>query len=151
MPYYIKKSKTNQHRKNQVSQATLIKKLDKVFSKYIRLRDAMNGGMTRCISCGQIKPFEKMDCGHFFSRRHMSTRFDEDNCNSECSWCNRFNAEHLIGYRKNLIRKIGLQRFGMLEVKAYSTKKWSCFELQELIKYYTILTKKLSEEKDIRI
>jgi len=44
-----------------------------------------------------------------------------------------------------------MQRFQLLEVKARSTKKWSCFELEELIKYYSILVKKLSEEKGIRI
>lgn len=29
-------------------------KLDKIFSEYIRLRDADNNGMVRCISCMKI-------------------------------------------------------------------------------------------------
>ena len=151
MPYYIKKRKSDKPKKRQTSQATLVKKLDKIYSKYIRLRDAMDGGLTRCISCGQIKPFDKMDCGHFFSRTHMSVRFDEDNTHSECSFCNRFCADHLIGYRESLIRKIGLKRFELLNWKAHQTKKWSCFELEELIKYYTILVDKLSKEKGIKV
>ena len=150
MPYYIKK-KSDKPKKRQTSLSTLVKKLDKIYSKYMRLRDAMDGGLTRCISCGQIKPFDKMDCGHFFSRTHMSVRFDEDNTHSECSFCNRFSADHLIGYRENLIKKIGTQRFQLLEVKAHGTKKWSCFELEQLIKYYLALVKKLSDEKGIRI
>lgn len=149
--YYLKKKKTDKPKKRQASQATLVKKLDKVFSQYIRLRDAFPNGTFRCISCGKIKPFDQSDCGHYHSRRHMSTRFDEENCNSECRFCNRFSADHLIGYRENLIRKIGTQRFQLLEVKAHQTKKWSCWELEELIKYYSILVKKLSEEKGIRI
>ena len=52
-------------------------KFDKEFSLYIRLRDCMPNGYFRCISCGQIKPFEQADAGHFFSRTHLSTRFDE--------------------------------------------------------------------------
>lgn len=151
MPYYIKKKKSDKPKKRQTSLSTLVKKLDKIYSKYIRLRDAMDGGLTRCISCGQIKPFDKMDCGHFFSRTHMSVRFDEDNTHSECSFCNRFCADHLIGYRENLIRKIGTKRFQLLEVKAHSTKKWSCFELEQLIKYYSVLVKKLSKDKGIRV
>ena len=151
MPYYIKKKKTDKPKKRQSSQATLVKKLDKVFSQYIRLRDAFSNGTFRCISCGKIKPFDQSDCGHYHSRRHMSTRFDEENCNSECRFCNRFSADHLIGYRENLIKKIGTQRFQMLEVKAHQTKKWSCFELEQLIKYYSVLVKKLSDEKGIRI
>lgn len=90
MPYYIKrkvKEKPAARKKRQPSLSTLVNKLDKVFSQYIRLRDAMPSGVFRCISCGQIKPIGKADCGHFYSRRHMSTRFDEDNCNAECSYC----------------------------------------------------------------
>ena len=41
MPYYIKKKKSDKPKKRQTSQATLVKKLDKVFSQYIRLRDAI--------------------------------------------------------------------------------------------------------------
>lgn len=150
--YYLKrKPKAKKTKSKSSSFSTLVNKLDKVYSKYIRLRDAMPGGMTRCISCGKIKPFDKMDCGHFFSRTHMSTRFDEDNTHSECSFCNRFCADHLIGYRENLIKKIGTQRFQLLEVKVHQTKKWSHFELEQLIKYYTALVKKLSEEKGIKV
>lgn len=149
--YYMKKKKTDKPKMRQASQATLVKKLDKVFSQYIRLRDASPNGAFRCISCGKIKPFDQSDCGHYHSRRHMSTRFDEENCNSECRFCNRFSADHLIGYRENLIKKIGTHRFQMLEVKAHQTKKWSCWELEELIKYYSVLVKKLSEEKGIKV
>ena len=55
--YYIKKKKSDKPKKRQASQATLVKKLDKVFSQYIRLRDAFPNGTFRCISCGKIKPF----------------------------------------------------------------------------------------------
>lgn len=154
MPYYIKrkaKEKPAARKKRQPSLSSLVAKLDKVFSQYIRLRDAMPGGYFRCISCGRIKLIQQADNGHYFSRRHMSTRFDEDNCNAECSYCNRFNAEHLDGYRENLIRKIGLQRFQLLSVRANETKKWSCFELEVLIKHYQGKVKELEKEKGIRI
>ena len=81
----------------------------------------------------------------------MSTRFDEDNCNAECRFCNRFSADHLIGYRENLIKKIGQQRFLLLEVRAHETKKWSSFELEQLIKYYRALVQKLEKDKGLKI
>ena len=124
-------------------------KLDKVFSEYIRMRDVMPNGLFRCISCGKIKPYSQADCGHYHSRNHMATRFDEDNCHAECRGCNRFSADHLIGYRENLIQKIGEQRFELLSWKAHQTKKWSDFELQELIKYYKALRDKLKKEKGL--
>ena len=119
-----------------------IKKLDKVFSEYIRLRDSINGYF-RCISCGQIKPYEQADCGHYYSRTRMSTRFDEDNCHAECRSCNRFKADHLIGYQKNLISKIGQTKFDLLAFKANQVKKWSDFELKALIDCYQDKVKQL--------
>lgn len=152
MPYYIKRKKTGKpERKSSPSLRTLVDRLDTVFSRYIRLRDAMEGGMFRCISCGKIKPIEQADCGHFHSRTHMSTRFDEDNCHAECRYCNRFSADHIIGYRENLIKKIGEQRFKLLDIKAHETKKWSHFELEQLTKYYRALVQKLQKEKGIRL
>lgn len=158
MPYYIKKPKKKKEKPLPLfdkagikikKKPDLVAKLDKVFSRYIRLRDCMPNGYFRCISCGQIKPFEQADCGHYFSRKHLSTRFDEDNCHAECRYCNRFLADHLEFYREGLIEKIGQQKFDLLKVKAASTSKMSDFEYEQLIKYYKILNKKLRKEKGL--
>lgn len=155
--YFKKKSKGAQneektHRKKSTrSKLNLTKKLDKVFSAYIRLRDAMPSGYFKCISCGQIKPFEQADCGHFFSRKNMSVRFDEDDCHAECRGCNRFSSDHLIDYQANLIRKIGMQRFELLSAKAHQAKHWSDFELEAMIKHYTAEVKRISSLKGIRV
>lgn len=124
-------------------------KLDKEFSLFIRLRDAMPNGFFRCISCGQIKPFEQADCGHYFSRTHTAARFDEDNCHAECRFCNRFKSDHLEGYRENLIRKIGQQRFDLLKWRSGTSKKFTEIEYKQLIKYYKALIVKLKKEKGL--
>ena len=159
MPYYIKSTKAKQKDKplplfdkagvTVKKKPDLKAKLDKEFSLFIRLRDCMPNGYFRCISCGQIKPFAQADCGHYFSRTHLATRFDEDNCHAECRSCNRFKADHLEGYRVNLIAKIGQQRFDLLKVKAASNTKMSDFEYEQLIKYYKALNKKLRKEKGL--
>ncbi len=148
MPYYIKKDSVKKKPRKSGTR-TLVNKLDKIFSLYIRLRDSKQFGYKafKCISCGQIKPFAKADCGHYYSRSKMSTRYDEDNCNSECNFCNRFKSDHLDGYRENLIRKIGQSRFDLLRSHSNQVKKWSEFELQQLIKYYSALVDKMLEEK----
>ena len=87
MKRYKKKKSDGEKTPSRRGKPDLVKKLDKVFSLYIRLRDAMPSGYVRCISCGQIKPFADVDCGHFHSRTHMATRFDEENCNAECRYC----------------------------------------------------------------
>ena len=123
-------------------------KLDKEFSLYIRLRDS-SGGYFKCISCNEIKPFEQADCGHYINRQHMSTRFDEMNCNAQCRKCNRFMEGNIQGYRQGLVAKYGEQRVLLLESKKNQTRKYSDFELQELIKYYKALNAKLRKEKGL--
>lgn len=139
---------------------TWVRKLDKIMSIYIRMRDSQeyNHRYFRCISCGRILPIDQADCGHFLSRRHMSTRFDARNMNAECRACNRFSSDHLIGYRRNLILRLGRNAFAekypnkplvmdivkqlgtqtveLLEILSRQTKKWSVSELQAMyIKY----------------
>lgn len=147
MPYYIKKQRHQKEKRERSESAKLIDKLDRVFSLYIRLRDSkeFNFQAFRCISCGQIKPFSQMDCGHFFSRRHMATRFSELNASGECRACNRFSADHLHGYEVNLKKKIGEQKFALLEAQAHSTKKWHPFELEQMIQYYKDQIEKLKQ------
>jgi len=161
-PWYMKKRKPKKKdeepslfpkakRTTGKKPADLTKKLDKVFSAYIRLRDSMPNGCFRCISCGQIKRFEQGDCGHYHSRVHMATRWEPDNCHMECRACNRASADHLIGYRRNLVEKIGLDRINRLEMMARSQKHWLDFELQEKIDYFTREVKRLSAEKGISV
>ena len=150
--YYMNKKKTDKPKKRQASKSTLVKRLDDVFSKFIRLRDSNKDGMCQCISCGRVHYWKEIQNGHYMSRRYMSTRFDEMNCNAQCVACNIFNQGNIQMYRQNLIKKIGEKNVDYLEYKAKgTTKHYSVFELQELIKYYSILVKKLSDEKGVRI
>ncbi|MCD8135623.1 MAG: recombination protein NinG [Parabacteroides gordonii] len=159
MMYYIKRTKAKKKDKplplfdkagvTVKKKPDLKAKLDKEFSLFIRLRDAMPNGYFKCISCGQMKPFEQADCGHYFSRTHLSTRFDENNYHAECRHCNRFKADHLEGYRENLIEKIGQQKFILLKGKASRSSKMTDFEYEQLIKYYKALNIKLRKEKGV--
>lgn len=85
--YYLKKSKSGKKKREGLS--AQIRKLDRVFSLYIRLRDSRPFGYRqfRCISCGMIKPFDQADAGHFIGRTNMATRFDEENVWCECRNC----------------------------------------------------------------
>lgn len=144
-----KKSKSGLKKKSREPNYML--DMDKVFQYYIRLRDAMPGGYCRCISCGKIKPFDLIQAGHFYSRKHMNTRWNEDNVNAECSGCNCFDGDHLLGYRQNLIKKIGLQKFQYLEVAHNLTRKWADFEIVVMVKHYGEKVLQLSSQKGIPV
>ena len=119
-------------------------KLDKVFSLYIRQRDSENG-VFKCISCGQIKPYDQCDCGHYINRQHISTRFDEKNCNAQCRKCNRFEEGNAQGYRRGLIEKYGEKADELLEMKKFNTSHLNLPEIEILTKYYKEKIKELSE------
>lgn len=84
----------------------------------------MPNGISAVSVAGQIKPFEQADNGHYFSRTHLATRFDEDNCHAECRYCNLTSKRTIwrtIG--KSDTSKIGQQRFDLLKMKAAGTFK----------------------------
>ena len=109
----------------------LLKAAEKVFNAYIRQRDAE----LTCISCGQHR--ENYDAGHYVPVKGGSfLRFHEWNVNKECKACNGFDEFHLIGYRRNLVNKIGEDAVKWLEDNRRTVKKWSRCELLEIIKKY---------------
>ena len=112
-----------------------IVKLDTVFSKFIRRRDC-GFSFGRCVSCGAVITYDNSDCGHYINRKHMSVRYDEQNCNAQCRSCNRFDEGNIQGYRKGLIEKYGEKATEMLEVKKHNTCHLSEVELDLLIHEY---------------
>ena len=102
------------------SETFLTAKAQKLVNDYVRKRDAINDeGDFICISCSKLKPKKHCQAGHFYSRKNYNyVRFDLDNINAECDYCNGFNDDHLIGYKKNLLKKIGVERFERLETLA---------------------------------
>ena len=127
----------------------LKKKLDVVFSLFIRLRDARKDGTFKCISCGQIKSVDQADCGHYINRQHMSTRYSEINCNAQCRSCNRFDEGNIQGYRRGLFEKYGVTTVILLESMKNQVNKISEFEYKAMIAYYKKEIKRLKQEKQI--
>lgn len=110
---------------------SLLKEAQRVFNSFIRRRDLESP----CISCGQFKA--SYDAGHYVPQGSSSfLRFHEWNVSKECSYCNTFDKFHLVGYRKNLIEKIGLEKVEWLENNRHHVKRWTRGELEEIIKKY---------------
>ena len=115
---------------------TLINKADRVFSIWIRTRDADENGYCHCCSCGRIAHYKEMDAGHFVNRSHMNLRYNETNVNAQCRYCNRFDEGNNLGYATFLTKKHGSKILKKLQLAKYRTKKFNKFELQEMIKFY---------------
>ena len=119
----------------KVTRKSLIKRLDTIFSLYIRLRDADKNGFCTCITCKKKYHYKELDAGHFISRRHFSVRYDPFNVYSQCRYCNRYNAGQQYIYSIELEKKeTGLPK-RLLE-KSKKTVKLSNDELISLINRY---------------
>lgn len=117
--------------------------LDKAFSLFIRQRDANINGLIKCISCGKWVYWKESDCGHYINRKHMATRYDENNTAAQCRSCNRFDEGNMEGYRRGLIEKYGEGTPERLYIKKFNTCKLSQTEVNLLTKYYLKKTKEL--------
>lgn len=115
---------------------TNIRKLDEVFSKFIRARDTNHDGTFVCCSCSRVLPYEQADAGHFINRRFMSLRWDERNVHAQCRSCNRFSEGNSVGYFRFMQRKYGDEVIDLLQAMKNQSQKWSDFELELLIKEY---------------
>ncbi len=119
----------------------LLAKAQKVFNAWIRERDSKQGYFT-CISCFRTLPVDQMNAGHYVPVKGGSAlRFNEYNVNGECIRCNGFDEFHLIGYRKNLIKKIGIKKVEVLERMRNDVCKWDRTTLNHIIKTYTLNSK----------
>ena len=128
----------------------LKKELDKWFSLYIRLREANEYGMVQCFTCGIVRGYKDgMQNGHFQSRKHMATRFDEENCQIQCLKCNIFDSGQQYLFSLRLDEKYGEGTAEELECLARTIHKVSRVEYEEQISYYKNLVENLKEEKQI--
>lgn len=114
------------------------KKLDAVFSKYIRWRD--NG---QCFTCPKKDDPKKMQNGHFNPRQYLKTRYDERNNNCQCYACNMLYGGQPATYAINLEKKYGKGIVAELESGRHIPVKLDIAWYEEKIKYYTEKCKEL--------
>jgi 5-methylcytosine-specific restriction endonuclease McrA len=120
----------------KVSRKSLIEKLDKVFSIYIRRKDAVND-IAQCVTCGKEDNWKSLQCGHFMSRKHLSTRWNEDNCQVQCAGCNVFR----YGEQYKFSLYLGNNLSEELHILSKQIRKFTDVELQDMIAHYTELNK----------
>ena len=128
----------------------LKKELDKWFSLYIRLRESTPEGIVSCCTCGKLGHYKVgMQNGHFQSRRHHSTRWNEKNCSVQCIACNCFSQGEQYKMSIYIDNKYGKGTAESLEMEARKIVKMSRIDYEEKITYYKSIVNKLKLEKNI--
>ena len=131
----MKKNKTNYR-------SFYVKKLDAIFSKYIRRRFAEND-ISECYTCGKKDHWKNLQCGHFMSRRFYSTRWDDKNCQVQCKGCNVFRYGEQFKFSVHLDKEYGEGTAEMLEYNSKQLLKISMPQLKLLILKYEELVKEM--------
>ena len=127
----------------------MIKKLDTIFSKFIRLRDTDEYGNGRCITCGEWFRYKDLECGHFRSRRHLTTRWREENAHAQCTECNQ--KEDIAAYMIAMLNLHGMDVASDIIEKSKVSYKFTKDEYEEMYKHYRAKVKKLLNGKMFKI
>jgi len=80
-----------------------------------------------------------MQCGHFMSRRHYSTRWLDTNARPQCYGCNVHSQGRNYEFALNLNKEYGYDIAQELLQLSRETVKFSNPDLLEKIEYYKVL------------
>lgn len=122
------------------TRSKLVKKLDVVFSQYIRLSNADKNGYCTCVTCNKKFHWKEIQAGHFMSRKHYSIRWDERNVKPQCVACNVYRAGEQYKYSLYLGNNLSQK---LLE-ESRELRKFTNIELEEMISDYSDRLKKLT-------
>ena len=122
----------------KVKRKTLVKKLDAIFSEYIRRKHANKNGIVKCYTCNKKAYWkgEGMQNGHFISRKSRILRWREDNCKPQCYSCNCHFYGRQYVFALNLNKEYGYNIAEELLIESKKIIKQSDQDLLDLIDDY---------------
>ncbi len=154
--YFSKKNKKSIKRSNA----------DHWFSLFIRIRDVFlvrspEEAYCYCVTCQKLIHWKKRstddkqsaECGHFATRGHPSTRFDEKNCHAQCKKCNRWGKGEQVKHGFAIDEKYGAgtskKLIEMSEIRGQ--KRLTKLALDDIAKTYRTKARELAKEKGIKL
>ena len=111
---------------------SLVIKLDTIFSQYIRRKDAISD-IAICVTCNKKDHYKKLQCGHFMSRSHYSTRWLETNVGVQCYGCNISRSGEQYKFSQYLGDNLAQEMY----IKSKQIVKFADVDLIDMIEYYT--------------
>ena len=128
-----KPSLSSLKRKKLPSLAKLKRRLDILFSQWIRRRDTVTDGMGVCITCCTVA---RLQAGHFIKRQHLATRWDERNVHGQCPRCNLWLHGNEGEYCNILIKRYGQDVVDELMRLKRTTVKMTRSDYEDLLRKY---------------
>lgn len=131
------------------SRSKLVKDLDSIYSKYIRLSKITNGTNNICVCCGKEENWKKMQNGHYCSRSHYNTRWMDMNCHPCCIGCNVFKSGNYPEYTRYMLEVYGAEALKDLIAESKKIIKIANYEIEEQIEKYTKIVNDLIKKHNL--
>lgn len=125
-------------RKKLPSLPSLKKKLWKIFSEYIRRRDADEFGWVKCFTCQKRGYWKEFQAGHYIPQSiALALVFDERNVQVQEGGCNLFRNGNPTVYAVELRKKYGDGILEELQSLRRENFKYYRSDYEEMIQTYT--------------
>lgn len=115
----------------------LTEKLDKVFSKLIRLRANY---ICECCGIDYSASTGKMDCSHYIGRANTHVRWWSENASAHCKKCHlNFTHrywEHQTWFRDKIGQGVEDRLFERIQERDRSMMKWSIEDLKDMLRHF---------------
>lgn len=108
----------------------------KLFSEYVRRRDAMPDGWGHCYTCMAPGHWKDLQCGHAIPGRHNAVLLDDEICRPQCPRCNVWMRGRYEIFTAKLIRERGLEWFEKKLEGARRVVKFSRNDFEMAIQVY---------------
>lgn len=111
----------------------------RVFSEYIRRKNANPDGYTECITCGKMVFWKQIHASHFIHGHVKPTFLEESNVHPGCVVCNLYKSGNLIPYYEFMVKTYGQQEIERLKQLSHAVFKPSRDYYDNLISKYQSL------------
>ena len=123
-------------RTRRTSLKALKNKCWKLFSEWIRRKDADAGGTERCFTCGKLAHWKELHAGHAIPGRHNAVLFDEEIVKPQCPRDNIFLGGRYEIFTTRLIKEHGMEWWERKLEESRRVVKYTRSDLEDLIQQY---------------
>jgi len=133
-----------------------IKTADTWFSRYIRISDKhnqINGKdiYCKCFTTGKYYHILEIQCGHFVTRGHFSTRWDFNNARPQGVYANRYKSGMPLEFESHLVEQIGIKAVESLKVKGSLPMKYNVVEIRQIAKVFRLMVRDFEKNLGCKI
>ena len=115
----------------KLTKSSLTRRLDKECSRITRSKGY-------CVWCNMTE-HDKLQCAHIFSRTYRNTRWDLRNLIPLCQACHFLAHRCPLEFTELVKSYLGPYEYELLRIRHNAIKKWTLFEMSELLKTLTQL------------